>query len=1043
MPARILHGVWLPQDRLFVWGEDPTRLPRPHRLRAELGDAGHPPGSHHPFPLHRTALAAELRSRTHAETLSQLEAYDATLLLPTVQGYPVPSPPLAPRRDHSPEPGHEPLVPWEVRGYLAPEGAALAFLRASPFAVALAARRGPSPFPEASQPGESLAWLRALGRLALTLVHGGRLLPGIDPVAECRSRWLPLLTAPRDRARFEDLVAAIPGMVRAAPRALMRSRPAHPDDLPRAADIAAAALCALVDELARLHLADQALGRMLFRELPPRLPARPWLLDLADASLAGGGRAALAGLRGELAAWQARARDPLRARWRLALRVEAPPDEGGTWWVHPRLEPLTEGDAPRAVAALRQPGAEELWAFFRQELRRAARRLPELDPHPLEAGQEQLPLDLEAAHRLLATEAERLAEAGVRLEVPEWWLRRRRELRARARVAPVAGAQASRLGLETLCRVDWSAALGDDPLDAATLARLARAARPLVQVAGRWVELDAAQRAALRGLLEAQDQHPEDDLVPLARALRLQVGLEEVPGGLEGAEVTLEGALAEALGARAAARQVETPAGFGGQLRPYQARGVAWMEHLEALGLGACLADDMGLGKTVQVLALLAREGPVEGPGTLLVAPLSVLGNWAHEAARFVPDLRVAVHHGPERARGPALAELAAGHDMVLTSYGVLGRDAAELAALAWHRLVLDEAQNVKNPRTVQARAARGLGAPRRLALTGTPVENRLGELWALLHLLTPGLLGSERRFREQFVVPIERHRDPARTEALRTLVAPFMLRRTKRDPGLLPELPEKIEKTEHCPLTREQAALYQATTDEAMQTIEVTEGMERRGLVLRTLLRLKQVCNHPEQLLRGGGPLAGRSGKLARLEEIAVDAREAGERLLCFTQYREMGELLVARLHQRLGEEPAFYHGGVPRPARERLVARFQGGEGPGVMVVTVKAGGTGLNLTAARRVVHFDRWWNPAVEDQATDRVHRIGQIRDVLVQKLVTRGTLEEHIDRMLEEKRALGEAVVAGGEAWITELPVDELRRMLRLDTGALVADEEDA
>ena len=453
----------------------------------------------------------------------------------------------------------------------------------------------------------------------------------------------------------------------------------------------------------------------------------------------------------------------------------------------------------------------------------------------------------------------------------------------------------------------------------------------------------------------------------------------------------------------------------------------------------------MGLGKTATTLAhLLDRPGP-----HLVVCPLSVVHNWVAEAARFTPGLHVVVHHGPGRIGGngggdrttatrrpdSGLAELA-GADVVVTTYGLLPRDLAHLGAISWSTVVLDEAQMIKNPATRAARAVRVLRAGQKLALTGTPVENRLSELWAILDAVVPGLLGSREQFRSRYGKPIERTGDAGAAERLRRITQPFVLRRSKADRQLVPDLPDKIEQIAWAGLTREQAVLYQHVVDQLLADAATTSGMRRRGLVLAALTRLKQICNHPAHALGDGSRLAGRSGKLARYDELVDELLDIDERALVFTQFREMGELLRRHAAERLELRVPFLHGGVSRTRRDAMVADFQAGIGPPLLLVSLKAGGTGLNLTAASQVIHYDRWWNPAVEDQATDRAWRIGQGRTVVVHKLVSEGTVEERIATLLDDKRALADAVVGSGEAWLTELSTAELRELVALDRAAV-------
>ncbi|MGA1076294.1 MAG: DEAD/DEAH box helicase, partial [Ilumatobacteraceae bacterium] len=455
----------------------------------------------------------------------------------------------------------------------------------------------------------------------------------------------------------------------------------------------------------------------------------------------------------------------------------------------------------------------------------------------------------------------------------------------------------------------------------------------------------------------------------------------------------------------------------------YQRRGLAWLQFLARVGLGGCLADDMGLGKTATTLAhLVERPGP-----HLVVCPLSVVHNWEAECRRFTPSRSVVVHHGTERMTdgiGPDA-------DVVITTYGLLPRDVEVLSGIAWSTVVLDEAQVIKNPNTKSARAVRRLRAEQKLALTGTPVENRLSELWAILDAVNPGMLGSQQRFREQFALPIERHRDADAATRLRTLTQPVVLRRVKADRRLLPDLPDKIEQIAFAQLTREQSILYQQVVDRLLDDAEQLEGMQRRGRVLAALTRLKQICNHPAQALKDGSRLAGRSGKLNRFDELVAELLDVGERALVFTQFREMGDLLQRHVAERFESAAPFLHGGSSRTARERMVAEFQSGAGPPLLIVSLKAGGTGLNLTSASQVVHYDRWWNPAVEDQATDRAWRIGQTRTVNVHKLVCQGTVEERIGEVIDEKRSIADAVVGSGEAWLSELSTEQLADLVRL------------
>jgi SNF2 family DNA or RNA helicase len=539
-------------------------------------------------------------------------------------------------------------------------------------------------------------------------------------------------------------------------------------------------------------------------------------------------------------------------------------------------------------------------------------------------------------------------------------------------------------------------------------------------------------------------------------------------------EVTATGWAAELLDQAREPEPVATPIGLKAQLRPYQERGLSWLATMSRLGCGAILADDMGLGKTVQVLALLVHEReaanvgdgePVDGGNgkisarsdnaeraefgqpaagplgpTLLVCPMSVVGNWQRETERFAPDLRVWVHHGVGRRIGEELDETVAAADLVITTYALLARDAAELGRQQWDRVVLDEAQHIKNSSTRQARAARSLKARHRLALTGTPVENRLEELRSIMDYANPKLLGTPQTFRARFAVPIERERDENAISRLRMITQPFVLRRVKTDPTVISDLPDKLEMTVRANLTVEQAALYQAVVDDMINKIKDAKGMARKGAVLGALTRLKQVCNHPAHFLGDGSGVlhrgAHRSGKLALVEDVLDSVIADGEKALLFSQFREFGDLIAPYLVERFGAPIPFLHGGVPKKRRDAMVTGFQESDGPPLMLLSLKAGGTGLNLTAANHVVHLDRWWNPAVENQATDRAFRIGQQRNVQVRKLVCVDTIEERIDEMISGKRQLADLAVEAGENWITELSTDDLRELFTLGAEAV-------
>ena len=622
-----------------------------------------------------------------------------------------------------------------------------------------------------------------------------------------------------------------------------------------------------------------------------------------------------------------------------------------------------------------------------------------------------------------------LDELDVRLLGPEHLVRARANVHATA-TPKIQAPSSGRFSAGAL--VQWDATIDDTPIDDAQLERAAASGNSLIHVNGRWVKLDAQQVKATLGRLHKQRKnHSELDVAGLLK-LAAEAAAED-NGGDTGVAFRADGWIADLLAGLPDEQleELHEPDSFVGELRHYQRRGLSWMGFLSRLGLGGCLADDMGLGKTATTLAHLAtRPGP-----HLVVCPLSVVHNWYAEAARFTPHMQVAIHHGNERARGNAAAEQLIPSDIVVTTYGLLARDIQTLGEVQWGTLVLDEAQNIKNHLTHAARAVRHIKADHKLALTGTPVENHLGELWSILDAVNPGFYGSATQFNDRYAKPIQRNGDVAATAALRALTQPFILRRTKADKTLLPELPDKIEQVAWATLTKEQATMYQAVVDQLLADAQAESGMKRRGIVLAALTRLKQICNHPAHAAGDGSRLTGRSGKLIRFDEIIDDLLEVNERALVFTQFREMGLLLQRHLGDRLQLDVPFLHGGVTRTGRDAMVRRFQDGEGAPILLVSLKAGGTGLNLTAASQVIHYDRWWNPAVEDQATDRAWRLGQAHTVLVHKLVCEGTLEERISQLIDDKKQLANSVLGTGEQWLTELSTDALRSLVMLTPGA--------
>jgi superfamily II DNA or RNA helicase len=906
-------------------------------------------------------------------------------------------------------------------------------------------------------PGAAV-WSDALA-MGLGLIARGRLYPTVT--ASGWDAWRAGPLDPADRHLLAELAEAFPPEAHAVP--LGRTSPLR---LRSPGSLVQALWDALADTLPRTAAATFLTGaatggsgrgapqderaavcsagpRALFAAIAPVTAAslRPWLTDAAggfvgergaDVALRieldhlgrqpstaaaldeddedeAGAPAASDGMRDDLSAPMARAVLQLTSRAESSLVVDA-------------------ADLYRSPAAVVARFGDDAETDLLRSLRRAARAWAPLEPLLHERAPTGLDLDDDLLAELLADGATLLQGTGIEVLWPAEILADGIELRAAVVAAPGVVVEAG-FGLDTLVEFRWQATLHGELLSEEEIDQLAEAKRGLVRLRGRWVAADPA-------LLERLKARRRQRLTAAEALGTLLAGTIDIDG--EPFAVVAEGPLAELagrLGAMTGASEDElgVPPGLATdvELRPYQARGVVWLHAMTDAGLGGCLADDMGLGKTLQVIALhLHRAAAGSGP-TLVICPTSLLGNWEREVRRFAPGTPIRRHHGSNRS----LHDLPPG-ELVVTSYGVARRDAEVLAAAGFDLVVADEAQHAKNPETATARALRtigGPGGPARLALTGTPVENRLSDLWSILDWTTPGLLGPFDRFLRTVATPVERNRDPLATERLARTIRPFVLRRKKSDPGVAPDLPPRTVTDVPVPLTSEQATLYEAEVREALDAIRREDGIARQGLVLRLLTVLKQICNHPAQYLHQAGPLAGRSGKLAALEELIDVIVSEGESVLVFSQFVECLSLVEARLGQ-LGVGTLFLHGKVGARRRTEMVEAFQAGEAP-VLLLSLKAGGVGLNLTQATHVVHYDRWWNPAVEDQATDRAHRIGQDRPVQVHRLIAEGTLEDHIAALIERKRSLAEAVVGGGESWIGRLTNDELADLVRLGSGA--------
>jgi len=1049
----ILHSALL-DTGLFLWAEAPVGdEPTAPGSGPGRGAAAKVPG--YPFSADFDALARAIRSLPvgFRPTRRRLEA--AVAWLPTQGNQPHSSSALI---------GEAPggrgdicLAPWRVEG--------LVLEPAEYFRVLMACGDRAHALHGLVNGRDFSFWIRAL-RFAGSLVARQRYLPDIEQRASgWHARWSPVWLG-TDADERERLARLMPAAARALTPETATEAPRVPGR-----DRLVTFLSEVVDQIVRrqggLTSATSAQGANVHDR---------WLRALRSAkSRVAGPAKDLETLDQKLRQWREPIDHAARAPFRLCFRLEEPkantkdgndrarqrrngrarkktdPVRQGQrrWYVRYLLQgtkdptllvPTTDAwlTRGRKAAALSRMGAdlhETLLAFMGQ----AAGVCPRIEETLRSAKPSGYSLDARGAHEFLTVTAPTLDQAGFGTMVPDWWTgnstAQRLSVLARVDTPPLS--ETGSPSLDDALDFDWEICVGGRALSKDDLDRLAQLKEPLQSVRGHWVEAGIEE---IDAALEFWANRKAGS-VTARELVRLALGSADTSAGIRFDGVAATGwmeVLLTWLQDKEQFGHIEVPERFVGELRPYQRRGYDWLDFLRAWGFGACLADDMGLGKTIQTLALLQRELECgQDRPALIICPTSVLSNWEHEARRFTPGLTSYVHHGPARPKGWDFTQKALNHGIVLTSYALLQRDLEDLATVQWTGLILDEAQNVKNPDTKQSRAVRALAADYRIALTGTPVENHVGDLWSIMDFLNPGFLGSEQEFKRSFFLPIQVYRDREASERLQKMTAPFILRRLKTDRSIISDLPEKLEMKVFCALTSEQGRLYEELVEEAEERIKEAAGIERHGVILATLSKLKQVCNHPAHLLGDGSELEGRSGKLTRLTEMNEEILASGERCVLFTQFAVMGGLLREHLQDQFGREVLFLHGGTPKRKRDAMVARFQSeGDAPSIFVLSLKAGGTGLNLTAANHVFHFDRWWNPAVENQATDRAFRIGQTRRVQVYKFVCAGTLEERIDAMIERKRSIAEDIVGSGESWITDLSDDEIHHMLALEKGAV-------
>ena len=1052
----VIHLQWHPSARagdephFLLWGETVDAAP-PKRQRGRL--AAKPRPKPHPFAIKSQGILRRLLQQFDPTLISQ-GSEPLTLFLPSTRTGPLPSPSLihpweidqkAPR-----------LEPWQIKALRLPLSTTVELLNKIDICEC----------PERVVPGSDMRYWRQAFNLVLEALTQQLYVPTLTALESQADTYAATWRLVFDTDPFRESLIA---MAQAMPP-LCRSE--LPDDGEEPS-----ALSLLKDFI-------QHTGDYLIRTWSNNAPHRitylhnhnvttTWLKSLLAEPAISGASGQIRTFASAVQTWQQNLAPAGNTTYTIALRLIPPPHSGDNNDMHVpeggwRLEYMLQArDDPDLLVSAKQVWqAQEEALIYRQrrfshpqeKLLKALGQAAHVFP-PIERSlQEPTPTGVELAttevYQFLREAAPLLEQSGFTLILPPWWEEAGTRLALRLFLTPIASHPPDLVGDPESggkpIAYRWELVLGETTLTRETFADLVALRSPLVQKGNRWLRLDPEQIEAARHFWK---RHSFEGRLDLQQALRAALGLDEhvdiagLPIYKVVAESWLPGLIKRLGEGDEVLRNARQPAKLTGELRPYQRFGYAWLRSHRQLGLGACLADDMGLGKTIQTIALLLQEHDEPGhrsKPSLLVCPTSLLGNWRREFERFAPGLRIFTHYGADRAGKEAFAAVVSEYDVVLTSYTLARRDTELFHDFQWHGLILDEAQKIKNPNALTTQAIYNIPSQFRIALTGTPVENRLSELWSIFNFLNRGYLGSLSSFRKNFALPIERYHDPVAVSRLQRMARPFILRRLKSDPAVIQDLPERLDMKVYCTLANEQAALYQTVVEEGLPRIADSRGRARRIHVFNLLTRLKQILNHPDLYPHSAdsAPLAAaplavesfaqRSGKLDRLTAMMEEVLDIGDRALVFTQFAETGNLLATYLQEQF-DRPVFYmHGGVPTKRRQEMVMRFQEDPyAPHIFVLTLGTGGLGLNLTAANHVFHFDRWWNPAVEDQASDRTYRIGQTRNVQIHKFITAGTVEEAIDEMIERKRGLAEAIVGSDEGWVANLSDDELADIVQL------------
>ncbi|SDD78813.1 DEAD/DEAH box helicase [Sporomusa acidovorans] len=1043
----ILHAAWIKEKndgaipRLFLWAEDTAILAafQEKKLSTDTGKT-----RFHPF----AAPVNELRNLFNHYTDDQGThviyrslATVSILFLPSGITGPFPSPQCLAACVQKTEPTEAAFHPWKLSGLSFPPSEAAALLP-------LLAKIGTAPPPKAL-PGADFTYLVILLTLTRRLILEQQYVPMLAKHTYRTTTWYQACWQPY----LEEAAGTLDRIVQAMPESFCHIKEYTPSAnlhyfRPDKKQTVTSFFNAMVNSCVKEALAIYDHHDLKNAYAALSAPMNNWLQLLTlnnNLSLQLPPKQAeqfhQSLLRWQQNLWPASEQNKL---FRTCLRLEEPSNSG--WRLNFFLQPADDLSllvpAEAVWADQQNPGLQQILLC---DLAAAAKIFAPITAVLHEPCPTGVDLTTENAYAFLSESTGFLKQSGFGIIVPNWWHKETTPIKLTVEAEDFPAN--SFLGLNALAAYKLEATIGDQQVSLAELENIVAYKLPLVQMAGRWLEISPAQAAAALAML--RNRQNNNRLISLSSLLHCSLN----DGDFDPDEqtepdtsplITVKATghlqtLLQRLSGQQTLPELAAPTAFQGTLRPYQLRGMSWLCFLRGLGLGACLADDMGLGKTIQIIAYLLHNkqtGSKQAP-TLIICPTSVIGNWRREIAKFAPNLTLIVHHGSNRLSGGQFLQAAQTADVVISTYTLALRDEELFTSFTWDNVILDEAQNIKNPSTKQTLSINQLKATSRIALTGTPVENRLSELWSILHFINPGYLGTLIQFKQRYATPIERTGDQERQHSLQRLIKPFLLRRLKTDKTIIHDLPEKQETKIYCPLTKEQATLYAAVLEVMLPQIEAATIFTRKALIAATLTKLKQVCNHPAHFLKDGSLLDNRSGKLTRLIEMLEELCEENRRALIFTQYTQMGELLRQYLEQIFPVTVPFLHGGLKQSERDQLVTAFCDEQAAQpFFILSLKAGGVGLNLTRADTVFHFDRWWNPAVENQATDRAFRIGQTKNVQVYKFICPGTLEERIDAMIESKKSLAETIIGTGESWLNQLSTSELKDILTLREAEL-------